>query len=305
MASPPPMRPADPAFVGARSIAGAEDGVRAVLVGVPYDGAVSYRPGASEGPGALRRASDSIETYCPIVGRDLGDGSVADAGDLVLPPDPTPDTFVTWGRRVVAQLDAAFGSVPRLAVGGDHAAALPFLLAACRRYPDLRILHIDAHGDLRETWDGTPWSHACVMARVLDALGPEGEVASWGIRSGPAEEFARARSDPRVVPLGPTAAAGPALAARWAAGRRPVYVTLDLDGLALGESTGTGTPEPGGLPLAAVEEALARLARGRAPVVGADLVELSPPHDPSGASAVTAARAARALLMALGAGTPP
>ncbi len=301
---PPPLRPADPPFLAARAADAPAPGARAVVVGVPYDGAVSFRAGAGEAPAAIRAASDGIESYCPRFGRDLDDGSVVDAGDLEIPEDLAPEAFVAWGREAVARIDAAFGAVPRLALGGDHTAALPFLLAAARRHPDLRVLHIDAHGDLRPSWDGTPWSHASVIARLLDALGPRGIVASWGIRSGPPEEFARARTDPRILPLGPVPDAGPALAARWAAGARPVYVTFDLDALAPGELPGTGNPEPGGLPLPAVEEALARLARGRAPVVGADLVELAPPLDPSGVAATTAARAARALLFALGAGRP-
>ncbi len=298
------LRPAEPPFVAACGPTGAA-AARVVILGIPYDGATSYRAGARAAPAAIRAASHSIESYAPPFGADLDDGSVFDAGDLAVPEDLTPDAFVPWATSALSELDGHLPAAPRLVLGGDHGAALPALLAACARHPNLRIFHIDAHGDLRASYDGTPYSHACVMARVLEALGPEGIVATWGIRSGPPEEFTRARRDRRILPLGTDPDAGPALAARWAFGAAPVYVTFDLDGLDVGELPGTGTPEPGGLPLAAVERALCRLARGRAPVVGADLTELSPPLDPSGLSAVTAARAARALLFALGAGTRP
>lgn len=271
------------------------------LVGVPYDGAVTYRSGAAAAPTAIRRASESIESYCPRLDMDLADAPFVDLGDLDVEPladTPTPGTaLVRHLRRQVDQLP----DLPLLAVGGDHLVAYPFLERALERHPDLAILHVDAHADLRDAWDGDPFNHSTVMGRVVDRMPPTARLYPWGIRSGLREEFQRLAQDERILRQRERDGVR-ALVWGWVRERRPVYITLDVDGLDPSAVPGTGTPEPGGLGYDEVEGVLAELRGGH--VVGADLVELAPPLDPSGVTDVVGARIARTLLLLLRASRP-
>lgn len=272
------------------------------LLGVPYDGAVTYRAGACEGPDALRRASDSIETYCPKLDGDLADLDYVDLGDLDCARD---GDGATAGERVVNALSrqlAVLAERPLLAIGGDHLVALPFLRRALARHDRLQVVHIDAHFDLREAWLGEPFNHATVIARARDAMGPGHRLHHWGIRSGERREFELVRDDPRMELLAPQP--GPMLARleQLLARGLPIYLTLDVDGIDPADIPGTGTPEPDGLAFGWVEAAIERLARAPTDgpgLVGADLVELAPGLDTSGRSAVAAARLVRGLLLAL------
>lgn len=281
------------------SVAPSPDPAALGIVGVPYDGAVSYRAGAAAAPPAIRAASDSIESYCPKLDLDLADGpAIVDFGDIAVDNAAGGEALVHTVRERLSSLPAR----GLLALGGDHLVALPFLERALASHPDLAILHFDAHTDLREDWEGERFSHATVIRRALDVMPSTARLYSVGIRSGLREEFALARSDARIQLVEASALAD--LARTLASGTAPIYVTLDADGLDPSALPGTGTPEPGGLSYAAVEDALVTLARGSAPVVGADLVEVAPTLDPSGVTNVVAARLARTLLFALGAGKP-
>ena len=271
---------------------------RVSVVGVPWDGAVSYRAGAKAGPEGIRAASDSIESYCPRCDLDLADAPIWDHGDIAMPD------VAAGGEAMVRAVREALATLPRrgvLALGGDHSIALPFLERALGQHPDLRIFHVDAHTDLRDHWEGDRYSHAAVMRRVLEVMPASARLVSWGIRSGLRDEFRLAIEDPRVqvLPAHPEPERGLAVARALADDPAPVYVTFDADGLDPSVLAGTGTPEPGGLGWPVVEDALVALIRGRAPVVGADLVEVAPPLDPSGVTSVVAARLARTLLLAL------
>jgi agmatinase len=272
----------------------------AAIVGLPWDGAVTYRSGASAGPDAIRAASDSIESYCPKLDLDLEDGTYVDLGNLAIPP-PDPDTEVV--TRALCRRVAELPELALLGLGGDHLAAYPFLERALARWPDLQIFHLDAHGDLRDDWEGQRFNHSTVLRRVLERMVLPARLWQWGIRSGTRAEFELARTDPRIERVDNTPAAGLACAAALAGSGRPLYVTLDVDGLDPADVPGTGTPEPDGLRFGAVEAALGELlraprARGTR-LVGADVVELAPGLDPTGRSAVACARLARTLLLLL------
>lgn len=278
---------------------------KAALLGVPYDGAVTYRGGARRGPHELRLASDSIETYCPKLDRDLADHVYVDLGDLdCTPPSPERTDIVgaTPGERLVRslrmQLDA-LPDLPLLAIGGDHLVAFPFLERALERHPHLQILHFDAHMDLREHWEGEPFNHSTVLGRILDRMKPTQGLHQWGIRSGLRSEFVQARGDARVHAIAPELAPALERVARLIADDVPIYVTFDVDGLDPADMPGTGTPEPDGLRFGWVETLLGRLARTPRGLVGVDLVELAPDLDPSGRSPVAAARLCRTLLLGL------
>ncbi len=271
-------------------------------MGVPYDGAVTYRAGASSGPSGIRQASDSIETYCPKLDMDLADAVYVDFGDVNVSNAPPGGEALC--RHVRAQIDR-LPPMPIVAMGGDHLIAYPFIMRTLERHPDLQILHIDAHTDLRASWEGEPFNHATVMGRVLDALPQRANLYQWGIRSGLRAEFRVLAEHPRVERIPNTFAAGLTLVDRLVHTSRPVYVTLDADGIDPSEIPGTGTPEPGGLRFGEVEDVIVALTlnarRFGVRVVGADLVEVAPSLDPSGISAVAGARLVRTLLLALAA----
>jgi agmatinase len=280
---------------------------RAAILGVPYDGAVTYRGGASGGPEGLRRASDSIENYCPKLDRSIDEFLYVDFGDLRCDvPAEGEVAGATPGERLVRslrrQLDA-LPDLPLVAIGGDHLVAHPFLARAVERYPNLQIIHVDAHMDLRTDWEGEPFNHSTVLGRILDQMGPDQRLHQWGIRSGERREYALARGDARVELL-PQYDLDPMLdrITELMAMDLPIYVTIDVDGIDPADMPGTGTPEPDGLRFGWVEAALDKLATAKTSgpgLVGADLVELAPAIDPTGRSQVAAARLVRTLLLAL------
>ena len=274
-------------FIGANS-GYAEAGV--VLFGAPYDSTTSFRPGTRFGPAAMRSESFGIETYSPYQDRDLEDIRVHDAGDLELPfgaPDRALDMIEEKAAAILAD-----GKVPFL-LGGEHLVTLGSVRAAAKRFPDLRILHFDAHADLREDYLGVTLSHACVIRRCHDLLG-DGHIWQFGIRSGTREEFAFMKAG-HVVTEPFTLETLPQVS--FPEGT-PVYLTVDMDVLDPSEFPGTGTQEAGGVLftelLAALRDVMARFR-----VVALDNVELSPPLDPTGRSTALACKLLREELLAL------
>ena len=276
-------------FIGADSTFSEAD---VVLFGAPYDSTTSFRPGTRFGPAAMRAESFGIETYSPYQDRDLEDVRVHDAGDLEL-PFGAPDRALDMIEAKAAAILAA-GKTPFL-LGGEHLVTLGAVRAAAKRFPDLRIIHFDAHADLREDYLGVTLSHACVIRRCHDLLG-DGRIWQFGIRSGTREEFAFMKAGHVVTE--PFSAK--TLAALSFPADTPVYLTVDLDVLDPSEFPGTGTQEAGGLRftelLAALRDALARFR-----VVALDNVELSPPIDPSGRSTALACKLLREELLGLAA----
>ncbi|GAB4256583.1 MAG: agmatinase [Deferrisomatales bacterium] len=263
-----------------------------VVLGLPFDGTCSFRPGCRFGPRALRDASWGLETYSPDLDRELPAGEIFDAGDLDLPLGNTARALEEIGQ---AARDVRARGARLLGLGGEHLVTYPLLQACLEDHPELTLLHFDAHADLREDYLGEPWSHATVIRRCLDGLGWE-RVRQFGIRSGTRFEFAWMRKHRTRFPAD---ADGVRRALEGTAG--PLYVSVDLDVFDPSCVPGTGTPEPGGIPYGAFAECVQEVAASGRPVVGADVVELSPPHDPSGISAVLAAKVARELLILLGA----
>lgn len=261
-----------------------------VLFGAPWDGTASFRPGSRFGPAAMRQDSLGLETYSPYLDLELLDNKVRDIGDLDLPMGGREPSLDRIGATVAAVL--ADGKKPVM-LGGEHLVTLPAVTACLARFPDLCILHFDAHADLRQDYLGETLSHATVMRRIWDILG-DGRIWQMGIRSGTADEFAFARAG--HVFMHPFDCEGlPAAVA--AIGDRPVYLSIDLDVLDPSTFPGTGTPEPGGIAFLTLLRALIQI-RGLN-IVGADLVELSPHYDPSGVSTAVALKLLRELLILL------
>jgi len=264
-------------------------GCRVGLFGVPYDGTTSFRPGTRFGPGAIREVSSGLETYCPQLERDLEDLAFADLGAVAIPfgaPEPVV-AAVRQATEAVLNLDL----VP-LMLGGEHSISSGAVAAVAARHPDLLLVQLDAHADLRQEWLGTRHSHACAMRRCLEVLPAGGELLQIAIRSGTREEFRELRQGDRLVAIGRMAAA--LLPQRG----RALYLTVDLDWFDPAVMPGTGTPEPGGFHWGDFAVLVEELRHHR--LVGADVVELAPHLDPSGVSAVLAAKVVRSLLLLLG-----
>lgn len=264
-------------------------GCRVGLFGVPYDGTTSFRPGARFGPAAIREVSSGLESYCPQLDLDLEDLAFADLGALHISfgaPEP-----VVASVRQATEAVLALGLRP-LMLGGEHSISSGAVGAVAARHPDLVLVQLDAHADLRQEWLGARHSHACAMHRCLEVL-PSGQLLQIAIRSGTREEFLELRSRGRLVAIEAMAEALRPLRGR------PLYLTVDLDWFDPAVMAGTGTPEPGGFhwhDFAALVEELRHHH-----LVAADVVELAPQLDPSGVSSVLAAKVTRSLLLLLGA----
>ena len=271
-------------------------GCRVGLFGVPYDGTTSFRPGTRFGPAAIRDVSNGLETYCPQLDLDLEDLAFADLGAVDIPfgaPEPVLEAVRDSTQAVLNR-----GLRP-LMLGGEHSITAGAVAAVARRHPDLVLVQLDAHADLRDSWLGSHHSHACAMRRCLEVL-PSQQLFQLSIRSGTRVEFEELHSSGRLM------ADVEALATALEPLRgRPLYLTVDLDWFDPAVLPGTGTPEPGGY-LWSDFAALVDVLR-RHQLVAADVVELAPQLDPSGISSVLAAKVTRSLLLLLGSdpSTPP
>lgn len=265
------------------------DEARAVIFGAPFDGTTSFRPGTRFGPGAIRAESDGIETYSPYQNKDLEDIAVFDSGDLLLPFGNTEAVLDMICARTAEILEA--GKMPVM-LGGEHLVTLGAVRAMVQKYPELHIIHFDAHTDLRDDYLGERLSHATVIRRCHDLLG-DGRIHQFGIRSGERAEwdFAFAHTDFHPFNVKDVLDVVLALGSDV-----PVYVTLDLDVLDPSLFCGTGTPEAGGVFFQDLEEAL--LALEALNVVGFDMNELSPHYDASGVSTAVACKVLREMLLA-------
>jgi agmatinase len=261
-----------------------------VLFGAPFDGTTSYRPGARFGPAAIRRESYGLETYSPYQDRDLNDCAAFDGGDLALPfgnPARVLEEVASKTRGLLQD-----GKLPFL-LGGEHLVTLGAFRAVLEKHPDVRLIHLDAHADLREEYLGEAYSHATVIRRCHDLVG-DGRIFQFGIRSGDGSEFRWCEGHTQMQCFNTV---GLRAVARTLYDQ-PVYLTVDLDILDPGVFPGTGTPEPGGIGFDELRKAVTAVC-GACRVVGCDVVELSPPYDHGGASTAAAGKLVREMILAL------
>jgi agmatinase len=263
-------------------------GCRVGLFGVPYDGTTSFRPGTRFGPTAIREVSNGIETYCPQLDLDLDDLAFADLGALEI-PFGNPEPVVAAVKQATESV-LALGLKP-LMLGGEHSISSGAVAAVAEQHPDLALVQLDAHADLRQEWLGATYSHACAMRRCLEVL-PSKQLLQIAIRSGTREEFSELRQTGRLVAIERMAEALKPLRGK------PIYLTVDLDWFDPSVMAGTGTPEPGGFLWGDFANLIAELRHHN--LVAADVVELAPMLDPSGVSSVLAAKVVRSLLLSLG-----
>ena len=271
-----------PQFLGLTGALGDLATARYAVLPIPFEGTVSYKGGTAGGPMAILDASTQVEWFDEEL---LGEYVLAGVATCpVVHPAPTADGEMDRIRDAARPLVEAGKFV--LALGGEHSISAPLVELAAERHGAISVLQIDAHADLRDRYDGTPRSHACIMRRVLE-ITPR--LCQVGIRNFSKEEF---ESCPQQVASFIT----PAVIAEdpnWIdralrlLGEK-VYVTVDIDGLDPSVAPGTGTPEPGGLTWAQATALLRRVCTERE-VVSADIVEVRP----LGANHVTEFAAAR------------
>jgi agmatinase len=281
-------------FLGLDSTHSAYETSRVVVLPIPYESTVTYVGGTKHGPRAILHASTQVELY----DRELHAEPALDFGVHTLPylaPDhSSPQATVDAIAACVAEHAAAGKLV--VGLGGEHTVSVGFARGLAQVYgTPLLTVQIDAHADLRDSYEGSPYSHACVARRLLE-LGP---VVQLGVRSLSAEEAAFIEQATSNIPVGAALAgrpgqagtpahvlrvffaeeihAGPAYLAalaQWVQGRH-VFLTIDVDGFDPAFVPATGTPEPGGLSWAQVLDIVRTVAR-QAQVVGFDVVELAP-----------------------------
>jgi len=257
------------------------------IIGAPFDGTVSFRPGARFGPAALRDASDGIETYSPLMDADVEDVRYADAGNLELPMGNVQQSLAIIKEAVEDAL--ADDAIP-FVLGGEHLVSLPAIEAVYAKYPDLVVVQLDAHADQRLDYLGVQLSHACVMRRVSEFLGQE-HIRQLGIRSGTKDEYDLMKSYSTLT----TFREDDLVNLKAWIGNRPLYLTVDLDVFDPASLPGTGTPEPGGIDWWTFQRFLK--AMEGTDIVGLDVVELAPQLDSSGCSSVLAAKCVREMLL--------
>ena len=263
------------------------------LLGVPYDGTCCFRPGARFGPSAVREDSYGIETYCPQLNLDLEDIKFADLGSLDV---PLGDAKLIIDHVRDATDILLKNNLKPLIIGGEHSITSGIIQSIITNYPELIMIQLDAHADLRDEWLGSKFSHACTMKRCLEIL-PSKKIFQIGIRSGTKSEFLEMNNTKRLIQhtLGESAKYLEEALKNFRG--RPIYLTFDLDWFDPSIMPGTGTPEPGGYfwgDFAAIIDVIKSHN-----LIGADVVELSPKLDNSGISSSLAAKVIRSLIMLL------
>lgn len=268
--------------------AGYED-ASLVLFGAPFDSTTSYRPGTRYGSSAIRHESFGLETYSPYQDEDLTDYRIFDSGDLELCFGSAEAALTDIEERAATILqDDKFP----LLIGGEHLVTLGAFRAAIKKYPDLHIIHFDAHTDLRDDYLGATLSHACVIRRCHDLVG-DGRIHQFCIRSGERAEFQFAKEHTDLHKFNFDGLKE----AMQAIGTAPIYFTIDLDCLDPSAFPGTGTPEAGGVSFPELLQAIETVCTGN--VIAADVNELSPMLDASGASTALACKVVRELMLAI------
>lgn len=268
------------------------DEAECVIFGAPMDSTTSYRPGTRFASSSMRQESFGLETYSPYQDKDLEDIKVFDGGDLELPfgnPRKALDIIKVTTKTIIKA-----NKLPCM-IGGEHLVTLGAFEAVFEKYPEIRVIHFDAHTDLRDEYIGEKLSHASVIRRIYDLIG-DNKIYQFGIRSGEREEFYFAREHTNLNKFNFTGLSKAIAACRG----YPVYFTIDLDVLDPSVFPGTGTPEAGGVTFMELLEAM--IVVSELNVVAMDINELSPVYDQSGGSTAVACKVLRELLLAMNKG---
>jgi len=267
------------------------DSSRIIIIGAPMDFTVSFRPGTRFGPKKIREASYGLESYSVYADDSLDDKSFFDAGDVDI-----PFGNVEKSLKIIEDITEQClmdNKIP-LFLGGEHLVSYPIVKKVAEKYPDLTVLHFDAHADLRDSFFGEKLSHATVLRRISEYV-KDKHIYHFGIRSGVKEEFIYAEEHTHMFPIEVKA---PFLRVLKDLKGRPVYITLDIDVVDPAFAPGTGTPEPGGCSSREILEVAGYFKE--LDIVGFDLVEVSPANDLSERTSLLAAKILRELIIGLG-----
>jgi agmatinase len=256
------------------------------MVGLPYDGTCSYRPGTRFAPEMIRIASYGLESYSPIQDRDLDEVKFYDAGEIDFQLGNREDCL----KKIETAAEETLSYNKKwLGIGGEHLVTFPVINAYSQKYPELYVVQFDAHADVRKDYLDEKFSHACVMKRISEIITPD-NLIQVGIRSGTQEEFQWMKENNTLVKSQEEFKEKLKFLEN-----KPVFLSIDLDILDPGVMSGTGTPEPGGMTYNELMGWLMLLKKIN--IVGADVVELSPHYDHSGVSTITAAKVIREVLL--------
>lgn len=262
-----------------------------VIFSSPMDATCSFRPGTRFAGPAIRQDSIGLEWYSPYFDMDLKDVKTCDIGDLDLPMGDVEKDLDEISRVTKCILD---DNKKTMMIGGEHLVTLGTIREYIKKYPDLYIIHFDAHTDLREEFLGRELSHATVLRKCYDLLG-DGRIYQFGIRSGDSSEFKWASEGHTHLRKFDLVGLDKCIEALK---DKPVYITIDLDVLDPSIFPGTGTPEAGGITYKELQQAILDM-KGLHNIVGADIVELSPHYDASGVSTAVACKVLREMVLLL------
>lgn len=255
-----------------------------IMLGLPFDGTVSYRSGSRFAPEQIRLASWGLEDYSPRFDRHLEDVNFHDAGDLEFPLGNTYKSLDLIEKNV----EEIYKDGKRVfGIGGEHLVTLPEIKAVSKFYKDLAIVHFDAHTDLREEYLGEEMSHSAVIRHASKIAGPE-NIKQIGIRSGMKEEWEFMKEYKTLISE---------YSELDVLKDKKIFVTVDLDVLDPSVMPGTGTPESGGMQFNELIGWFEYLKNFD--IIGADVVELAPDYDASGVSTAVATKVIRELLMVM------
>ncbi|HSN66660.1 MAG TPA: agmatinase [Fusibacter sp.] len=261
-----------------------------VIFGAPFDSTTSFRPGTRFAADYIRMDSFGLETYSPYLDKDLADYSLTDIGNLDLPFGNAAKSLDVIEETAATILAA--DKIPFL-IGGEHLVSLGTIRAAYKKHPNLKLIHFDAHTDLREHYMGEPLSHAAVIRRAWDFMG-DGTIYQFCIRSGEKAEFEWAKTHTHLEKFTYDTLKS---VVDSLGTEDPIYVTIDLDVFDPAIFSDTGTPEPGGIFFKDMIDILKTLSPLN--IIGADVVELSPHYDQTGVSTATACKVIRELMLTI------
>ena len=259
-----------------------------IIIGIPFDATSSFRSGSRFAPNSIRFYSDSIETFSPYFNEDIEEIDFYDAGNI----EVTINNFnflLDSIEKIVGQYLSKNKKI--LAVGGEHLISYPLISTYKKFYPNLKVIQLDAHTDLRDEYLGEKFSHATVMRRVGEIIGYE-NLFQLGIRSGTKDEFNFANKYTNLIKFSLNIENFLDKFKNF-----PIYLSIDLDVFDTGIFPGTGNPEPNGINFKEFIDFLNKVKDLN--IVGADVVELNPEIDKTGISSVLAAEVVRELLIVL------
>tara|TARA_A100001015_G_scaffold319934_1_gene444570 strand:- start:1747 stop:2628 length:882 start_codon:yes stop_codon:yes gene_type:complete len=262
------------------------------LLGHPFDGTTSFRPGARFGPDAIRQASWGLETYSPYLRKDLTDYPVFDLGNLELLPSRC-DLMNKELTSFLIEQEQFSKKAKLLTLGGEHSISYTPIKHYLDHYEDLVILHLDAHADFRDGYLEDNYSHASIMKRVYDHFSSKNRLLQYGIRSGTKEEFNIMEKEKTLFTSLETLLEN----LKNIDNQRPIYLTLDLDFFDPAYLPGTGTPEAGGESFHSFVKIMKVLNQKN--LVGADVVELAPMLDSSQISSCMASKVVREVILSM------